>query len=297
MKSLNTTLLVAAVGILALVFSACGEKDEKPSENETKTADKPTSTLEDISKEARGIVAIDDEFAEARDIVEGAGYVIAHYGGFPSQEVNKKGRVLIYTDGSGKRSGGVVYLKKTGGVVAPAWHWYFEDMVPEEVTNVELNNDGLWDLRISGKDGEVAEFIQDESFTLLARDRSDWIAMNGKSSAPVANEFGLWRCFDGDTLTVWKSSVSGGEAFVEFFTPFGSTAGILSIHTLETGQPVKCVVTADGKKIDEIQLKPVSGTQAVQLNEKARKASKIHLAFTEAHGGSGVVEVGEISLK
>jgi hypothetical protein len=291
------TLVIAAIGILALVFSACGKKEEQTTTEDSKKAEDSAASLKDLSREAQGVVTVDDEFAEARDIVEGAGFVVAHYGDFPTQEVNKKGRVLIYTDKDGKNSGGVVFIKKTGTVVAPAWHWFFVDMVPEEAANVELNNDGLWDVRISGKNGAVVEFVQDESFTLLARDRSDWIAMNGSSSAPVSDEFAMWKCFDGDTATVWKSSVSNGEAFVEFFTPFGSTAGILTVHTMGTGQPVKCVVTADGKKIDEIDLKPVSGGQAVQLNEKVREASRIRLGFEAVHGGGDVVEVGEISLK
>ena len=286
------TLLVAAFCVIALTFSACG-KDDQPAKEEAK----PEGVLQEISKEALGVVTIDDEFSEARDLVEGAGFVVASYGDFPSQEVNKKGRVLVYTDKGGTKSGGVVYLKKTSGIVAQSWHWYFDGMAPESVKNVELNNDGLWDIQITGKKGEVEEFTQDDSFTLFARDRSDWLAMNGTSSPPVSGEFGMWKCFDGDTTTAWKSSVAGGEAFVEFFTPFGSAGGILSINTLKTGQPGTCVVSADGKKVDEIELKPVAGRQMFQLNDKARKATTIRLVFGSVHGGGDVVEVGELSLK
>jgi hypothetical protein len=292
MQFRKLTLLVAAFCVIALTFSACG-KDDQPAKEEAK----PKGVLQEISKEALGVVTIDDEFSEARDLIEGAGFVVASYGDFPSQEVNKKGRVLVYTDKGGKKSGGVIYLKKTGGIVAQSWHWFFENMVPDSVKNVELNNDGLWDMQITGSKGEVEEFTQDESFTLFARDRSDWIAMNGTSSPPVSGKFGMWKCFDGDTTTAWKASFAGGEAFVEFFTPFGSADGILTIHTLKTGQPGTCVISADGKKVDEIELKPVAGRQTFQLNDNARKAATIRLVFGSVHGGGDVVEVGELSLK
>ncbi len=289
-------LLVAAFCVIALTFSACGNKDEDSAADKSETAAKPGSLVE-LSREAKGDVSIDDEFTEGREIIEAAGFVVASYGDFPSQEVNKKGRALIYTDKGAKKSGGVVYLKKTGGFLSPSWHWYFENMVPEKVENVELNDDGLWDVQITGKNGEVEAFTQDDSFTLFAKDRSDWLAMNGTSSAPVSEEFGMWKCFDGDTTTAWKSSTAAGETFIEFYTPFGSKGGILTIHTLETGQPGKCIISADGKKVDEIDLKPVAGSQMIQLNEKARKASAIRLVFSSVHGGGDVVEVGEIGLK
>ena len=105
MQFRKLALLVAAFCVIALTFSACG-KDDQPAKEEAK----PAGKLQELSKEARGVVTIDDEFSEARDLIEGAGFVVASYGDFPSQEVNKKGRVLVYTDKGGKKSG--VFLKR-----------------------------------------------------------------------------------------------------------------------------------------------------------------------------------------
>ena len=56
-------------------------------------------------------------------------------------------------------------------------------------------------------------------------------------------------------------------------------------------------IVDDGKQVDEIDLKPVAGSQMVQLNDTARKASTIRLVFSSVQGGGDVVEVGEIELK
>ena len=52
-------------------------------------------------------------------------------------------------------------MKKTGLGVAPAWHWYFDRSVPEMVDKIELNDDGLWDMRVSLKGGETLEYLLD----------------------------------------------------------------------------------------------------------------------------------------
>ncbi len=90
MQFRKLTLLVAAFSVIALTFSACGN-DDQPAKDEAK----PEGVLQEISKEALGVVTIDDEFSEARDLIEGAGFVVASYGDFPSQEVSKKVRVLV----------------------------------------------------------------------------------------------------------------------------------------------------------------------------------------------------------
>jgi hypothetical protein len=189
----------------------------------------------------------------------------------------------------------VIYLKITGSENAPAWHWYFEDMVPDSVVKTEINQDGLWDVRIVPKHGKAMEFVQDESFTLSAKERSDWIAVNGSSSAPVSQEFGLWKCFDGDTTTAWKSPLSGG-AFIEFSVPFGVQQGNLALCTLAAEQPRACTVYADGKQVAQIEVKPEAGRQVIALGEGARGAKKVRLEFTSVHGDGNVVAVAELGL-
>jgi len=161
-------LILAVLCFVVVTGVSCGKSDG-PSDEPKAKAGRPTkqqkgkteTPLTQIAKEALDEASIDDEFAAGRQAVEAAGYVVKDYRSFPSQEITKRGRVLVYTDKKGKDSGGVVYLKKTGFQVAPAWHWYFKDMVPDSVINVEINRDGLWDLRLVSTNGRTERFIQE----------------------------------------------------------------------------------------------------------------------------------------
>jgi len=84
----------------------------------------------------------------------------------------------------------------------------------------------------------------------------------------------MWKCFDGDTASAWKSSLTGG-AFIEFSVPFGVAGGNLSVYTLSSEQPRGCAVYADGKRLEDIELKPVDGRQVVALGQgvKGRRRS------------------------
>ena len=284
------------VSLIVGVVASCGKKDDQAKKDEAPATD---GKLAEIAKEASRAFTVDDEFVEAREIIEEAGFVVKSYKKFPAQEVGIKGRMLIYTDKRGRRSrsGGVIYIKKTGAEAAPAWHWYFKDMVPDSVVYREINGDGLWDVRVVSTKGQSHDFIQDESFTLFANDRSDWIAMNGVSSMPVSEEFAMWRCFDGDTTTAWISPLSEPEVFLEFDVPFGVEAGILSIQSLEAGQPKGCAVYADGKQIKRFELEPVVSRQMIQLGGSVVGAKRVRLVFDSRHGDGDMIAVSELSLK
>jgi hypothetical protein len=295
-------LILAVLCFMALTGVSCGKSDgqsEAPKAKAEKAAKqqkgKTETPLTQIAKEALDDASIDDEFPAGRQVVEAAGYVVKQYRSFPSQEITKRGRVLVYTDKKGKESGGVVYLKRTGFQVAPAWHWYFKDMVPDSVVNVEINRDGLWDIRFVSTKGKSERFIQDETFSLFARERTDWIAMNGACSTPLTHDAAMWKCFDGDTTTVWRSSLAG-PAFIEFDVPFGVADGNLAICTIASEQPRGCVVYADGKRVEEIELKPVAGRQVVALGQAVRGAKRIRLEFTSAHANAAEVAIAELGL-
>jgi hypothetical protein len=240
--------------------------------------------------------SLDDEFMEARNVIEGAGFVIRKYKSFPTEEVAKRGRVLVYTDKQGKRSGGVVYIKRTGFDAAPAWHWYFDDMAPDSVAHVELNYDGLWDIQIVSTGGKVERYIQEDAFTLFARERNDWIAMNGSSSTPASDGVAMWKCFDGDTTTAWKSPLANG-AFLELSVPFGVKDGNLTLCALSSDQPRQCTIYADGKQVGQIELQPVVGRQVTSLGQGVLGAKKVRLEFASSHGNSGAVAVAELGLR
>jgi len=284
-------ILVAGIVAMSLVLASCGKSTE---EEDTKTSSTSRS-ISEIAKLAAEGLSLEDEGMQIKEAIEGAGYVAGAYEVFPSQEVGKKGRMLVYSAKGGK-SGGVIFVKKTGAAASLAWHWYFGNMVPEKVEKHELNEDGLWDLKITCTNGDVLQFIQDTDFTLMANDREDWIAMNGEASAGVGDE-ALFRCFDGDTTTAWRSTLSGPEkAFVEVPTPFGVKQGILSVTALAENQPKKCVVYADGKKVEELELAQTSARQTIRLNGSAAGAKSVRLVFESAHGGD-VVAIAELALQ
>ncbi len=277
--------------LAAFLTASCGGSDEEAKR-------KSAGTLERIAQQALDRVTLEEEIQDVSEMIQSAGYVTKEYLDFPSQELGKKGRVLVYTDKKGKSSGGIVYMKKTGLGVAPAWHWYFDRSVPEMVDKVELNDDGLWDMRVSLKGGETLEYLQGESFSMTAADRSDWIALNGASSEPLADEFGLWRCFDSDTSTAWRSSRgSGGEVFLELTAPFGIGEDILVLHTWHSDQPRRCTLYGDGTKIQEFELEPKAAEQLIRLDDGVKGAKKIRLTFDTIHGGGDVVSVAELGFK
>jgi hypothetical protein len=272
-----------------MIMTSCSKSDDQKKQS--------ASTLERIAAEALGKISPDEETQEISAMIETAGYVMKDYADFPSQEPGKKSRVLVYTDKKAKSSGGVIYLRKTGYDLRPAWHWYFAEDVPEKVEKVELNDDGLWDVRITLKNGNILEFIQNESFDFTAANRTDWIALNGASSQPIG-EGAMWKCFDGDSTTAWQSSTgSGGGAYLEVAAPFGVVYGVLTLHTMDVNQPRQCTLFADGEKLQEFELEPKAASQLIRLDDGVRGAKKIRLTFDSTYGDGDVVAIAEMTLK
>jgi len=287
-KHVAVTIGLCAAALL--VFSCGDKKKEEKKQSQT--------TLERIAKEAMDRISPEGEILNVTQMVEAAGYVTKEYSQFPVQEIGMNGRMLVYTDKKGKSSGGLIFFKKTGFVVTPAWHWYFDNNVPESVKKIELNDDGLWDIRITMKDGDVLELLQDDSFDLTAFERSDWIALNGTSSEPVSADHKMWKCFDGDSSTTWSSSAGDGkETFLEVPAPFGIEEGILTLQTAQENQPLHCTLYADGKKVQEFELQPTAASQVVRLEEGVKGAKRVKLTFDSVHGGGDVVSVAEMGLK
>jgi hypothetical protein len=288
MKIITRTMPLIA-GLLALLFlgAACGKKEEKAGgEPVKKQAAKETGTE---------VVSLDAEAPEIRAIVERTGYKARSYVKFPAQEVGKKGRIVLYENG---RSGGVIYLIRTKHQTAPGWHWFFADRVPEAVEPVELNEDGLWDIRVTAKDGGVVQFVQDDSFTLTAGERSDWLAMNGMSSDPSTGDETMWKCFDGDSTTAWRSSFASNEnVFLEFQVPFGVEEGILTIRTMSYDQPRVCTLMADGKRIQQITFEAKEAVQTVRLDTAIKGAKALRLVFESSYGKGEAVSIAELALR
>ncbi|MFQ5510279.1 MAG: hypothetical protein ACE5EO_00365 [Candidatus Krumholzibacteriia bacterium] len=280
-------MLFAGV-LAALLLGSCGK-----SEDESGGA----VDLQAIARRAGGTVTLEEEVASIAEMAEAAGYEKKIYEPFPGQETGDKGRVLVYGGKGGKPPGGIIYINKKGSQVTHGWHWYFADMVPDSVVPVELNDDGLWDVRVVAG-SRVVSLVQDESFSLMAGERADWIAMNGTASAPLSEGDALWKAFDGDTTTAWRSPVAAqGKAYVDIPCPFGVVEGVLSLRTLDAGQPKNCKLYADGKEIQQFELEAKAAKQMIQLDRGVVGARQIRLEFASTHGGATTVEIAELELK
>lgn len=274
-------LLIA--GLLSGALTSCGGSSEEKSATEKPAAEQTAATTAEVSLDQ----------APMKAVLEAAGFKPVLYRTFPSQVPGMKSNMLVYRATRGS-SGGVLYLQRYGDEDRVVWHWYFEKDAPESVEPVEINEDGLWDVRMVAG-GEVREYVQDQSFSFVARQRDDRVAMNGESSEPLNAESMLWRCFDSDTTTAWRSSLRG--AFVELPVPLGIDEGILSVQLLAQDQPAKCELKADGKKVQEFDLKQTTLEQLIQLNDAAREANSLRLEVKSAHADAGNVAISELGVK
>jgi hypothetical protein len=292
MKFGRRARLLAAGWVLgALVLGSCGKSEDKESTRGGAV------DLREIARMAGGVVTLDEEVADIVAMIEAAGFKKKIYEEFPGQEPGTRARVLVYGGEKGTPPGGVIYINKRGINISPAWHWYLTDMVPDSVVNVELNDDGLWDVRMVAGD-RVMSFIQEETFTLSGGERTDWIALNGVSSPPVSQSDALWKAFDGDTLTAWRSPLGeGGKAYIELISPFGIKEGILIVRSLNGGPPRRCTLYADGKPVQQFELEAKEATQEIQLDRAIVGAKKVRLEFTSTHGGAQRVEIAELELR
>ncbi len=288
MKLIAKTLaLLSIVTILALAGS-CGKKSEK----EESTAQKTTTAgqPEDVQSFPKDAVPF------APEIVDG-GFEAVFYDYFPSPVAGKQGKMILYRSAKGGKDGGMIFVQEMGAKFEWVWHWYFEDASPKSVKNAEINNDGLWDIRVTMANGRTLELLQDDSFTLGDVERADKIALNGTSSPPSEGH-PLWYCFDGFPSTAWMSNIEGSvKPFIEVASPLGLADGILSIRALAENQPRKCDILAAGKKIQSIDLEKTTDVQLIQLKSDFKTAKKIRLVIMSCHGDCREVAIAELAIK
>lgn len=282
----------AAVGMLAvLLLASCGKKSESTDE-----AGESRSTLEEIARQALS-QGEEGDAAAAKQMVQAAGFEVKSIGEYPSYWAGVNGRMLIYA-GEKSKSGGVVYGAMQAGEFTPVWHWFFSDDVPKSAEPVELNDDGLWDVRLTMESGKTLTFIQDKDFSLMRPGRGDWIAQNGASSPSVSDDDATWRCFDSDSTTAWRSSVGAGKkAFIDLPAPFGVGDGVLMLRTTASDQPRHGTLYADGHKVQDFELEKKAASQMFKLGPEAKGARSIRLEFDTAYGGGDRIAVAELGIK
>jgi hypothetical protein len=288
MSVFTRILTILIVVVLPGVQAACGgSSDEKQAEKEK------TETVAATGKESTGALPL-SSVPFATEIGD-AGFKAVYYTKFPAAMAGEDGRMILYGSASGGKDGGMIFVQGSGATFKWVWHWYFEDMIPASIQRVELNQDGLWDIRLTPTKGKTIEFLQDDSFSLAAGQRGDRIALNGKSSESLP-DFPLWFCFDNNHITVWKSLLNS-EVFIDVASPFGLRDGILSITAGQTDQPRECVIKADGKEIQRFILEPTTDEQLIKLEPAARTASSIRLVVESCHGESRQVAIAELSIR
>lgn len=272
--------VLALACVLALSFAACGG------------GEKAEDRVEEASKV--GTVQSEQALAAApmRTTIEGAGFTVVGYRPFSPQLPARIGSVVVYRSASGKQ-GGLLYFQKSGRAKEDMyWHWYFDDAAPDSARTVELNDDGLWDVRIFFSGGKTADYVQGEDFTFTGIPRRDLIAMNGASSEAAD----LWKCFDGDTTSAWVADVSKGKAYVELATPFGVETGVLTLRAESGRSPRSVEVLVDGAKVKELELADTGRQQSVQLESVGPENKSVRLVFKSGHAGD-TVAVTELSIK
>lgn len=282
----------AATLLAVTLLISCGKQTEETTDD----VQDSRSTLEEIARQAldQGEAG---EAGQVQQMVEGAGYEVRSIGEYPSHWAGISGRMVIYADKNNK-SGGAIYGALQGGEITPVWHWFFEDDAPTAVEPVELNDDGLWDVQMTMASGKTLTYIQDKDFSMMRPARGDWIALNGASSAPSSDDAPMWKCFDSDSSTAWRSAVSGGKkAFIVLPAPFGVTDGFLTVRTTGSGQPRHGTLYADGKKAQDFELEGKAASQMLQLQAEARGAHTLKLEFDSVYGGADYVAVAELGIK
>lgn len=279
---INWNLLLPAIACAVMIFS-CGRSKE-PGDKDAQAVDSTLS--EEIAK------------APFNDMLKTAGFSIVEIEKFPTEVARKTGQVVVYRSTEKKSSGGVLYFKNDKIRTFPAWHWYFDDVAPDSARAVELNEDGLWDMRISMSDGSAREFLHDEEFSLFAEPRSDWIALNGPSSPSTDPDHLVWNCLDGRLNTMWCSSLHpSGEVFLEVLAPFPLRNGIMTVHTAAEGRPRECELFADGKRIKQFTLEDQAGEQKVQLGKGYDSVKRIRFVVRSSYDKDGKVTIAEFRLE
>jgi len=275
-RILQSIGLVATAALLA----SCGSSESGDEKKGAASSGEP----------ARQIATDETPF---RSLLEEAGYTVVDARRFPAQLSGRNTSVVTYRSKKKDDVGGVLYSNRRGSVDRVIWHWHFDDVAPDSVTALELNDDGLWDVRIHMKNGKTRDYVQKSDFSFIAPGRADLLAMNGDASATDD----LWHVFDGDTTSVWRSSASGRGAWIELATPFGVADGVLTVQLSATEQPTRCEVAADGKKVQEIELSESLLEQVFSLNESARGATTVRVLFKAPRGGGDSVSISELGLK
>lgn len=266
-------LLLFLAGV-ALVAVACSKSDQP-------SGDAKTSPLADLVNRS----AAADSASALSPLLQARGFRIASIRRVPAQLSGRRATAAVYRSADGAR-GGVLYMQRKTDEEGVTWHWYFADGAPDSAQVLEINGDGLWDVRVFMSGGTTREFMQGETFTLMT-EREARYAMNGASSAGDS-----WKAFDGDTTTAWQAPAAG--AFIEIPLPMGAGAGELSVRVASGSGANKMELFAGEKKVQDVALQGSDEFQLIRLAPELQQAPAIRVVI---EGSSATVAISELEIR
>ncbi len=260
--------------VVIAVLAACSKSEE--------TSEEKKSPLVELASKTEAI----DSGENLAPFLESHGFRIVHTQKLPAQLSNRRATAAVYRSQDGAR-GGVVYMQRAGNAVGGiSWHWYFDDGAPDSIQLTEINGDGLWDVRVFMRGGQPRDFVQGETFTLLA-DQDMRAAGNGASSGTDA-----WKAFDGDTATAWQAPAK--DAYIVLPMPLGVEQGTLRLRVASGSRANKVEIFAGDRKVQSVELQRTNQFQEINLDAAAKDAPAVRLVV---EGPAATVAISELEIR
>jgi len=264
--------------LIAMGIFACSKKKEEAKAPEGKTLS------EKAANEAPTPAAVTKDNAPFKSTITSKGFQIAQAKRFPAQVDARRAAVVVY--GSGGK-GGVLYVRGfENDAPRPVWHWYFDNAAPDSITALDINRDGLWDVRVFMAGGKTTDFVQDTDFSFTGAEHDGLFANNGASS----NSKDLWKAFDADSSTAWTSPASG--AYIDIPNPFGLEVGQLTVREAGGSRPTRLEIGDGTKKLQDCDLESTSEEQRFQLDAAVKALPVIRVTVVGKGKNVALSELG-----
>jgi hypothetical protein len=270
---------------IVMLLGAAGCSKKKPAGEE---AAKSKTLSESIANQAPAPAPLTPATAPYAPAITAKGYQVVQAKRFPAQVDARRAAVVVYRTTDGTR-GGILYVRGfENDPPRPVWHWYFDNAAPDSVTAVDLNRDGLWDVRAYMSGGKTLEFTQDSDFSFGGAEHEGLAANNGASSKSE----GLWKVFDADTSTFWQSPAAG--AYIDIPNPFGLEVGQLTVRQAGGLRATRLEIGDGTRKIQECELDANSGEQRFQLDPAVKGVATIRIGVV---GKGKNVALSELEIR
>lgn len=265
--------------LIALGVSACSKKKEEAKAPEGKTLS------ERVANETPPPAVVTKENAPFRAEITGKGFEIAQAKRFPAQVDARRAAVVVYNSGGNK--GGVLYVRGfETEAQRPVWHWYFNDTAPDSITAMDINRDGLWDVRVFMAGGKTNDYLQETDFSFMGAEHDGLFANNGASS----NTKDLWKAFDADSSTSWTSPANG--AYIDIPNPLGLEVGQLTVREAGGSRPTKLEIGDGTNKLQDVDLESTAEEQRFQLDAAVKALPVIRVTVVGKGKNVALSELG-----